>query len=72
MISNEEDWQEADIPQLAVKALTEAHRRAIEAGHPLVLVKQGCLVRQGASGITVLKQLPARNRVAARTKLARS
>ncbi len=72
MATNEADRQESEIPKLVVKALTAAHYRAVQAGHPLVLVKNGALVRLEASKTTLLKQLPARKKVTIRTKTARS
>lgn len=63
------DREEDNVPELAVAALTAAHRRAVQAGHPQVLVRNGQLVRITSSGITVLKQLPSRYKVAIRKKI---
>jgi hypothetical protein len=64
----EEDKQEGRIPELAVDVLTAASRRAAHEGRPLVLVKNGCLVRIEDSRITKLKQLPARKKVTIRVR----
>jgi hypothetical protein len=67
----DDDRQDADVPELAVQALTAAHQRALQAGRPLVLVRNGQLVRIDSTGVTVLKQLPARKKVAVRKKSVR-
>lgn len=64
----EEDQQEAGIPERAVNALTAASWRAAERGYPLVLAKNGYLVRIEGSRVTRLKQLPARKKVTVRIK----
>lgn len=71
MATNKADQREAEVPELAVKTLNTAHDRAVQAGHPLVLVKKGVLVRFGATGTIMLNQLPARKKVTIRTKTAR-
>lgn len=58
------DPGEADVPALAVQALTAAGQRARAAGHPLVEVRDGQLVRIEGTTVTVLRQLPGRQRVA--------
>lgn len=63
---------ESDVPALAVKALTAAHRRALVAGRTLIFVRNGQLIRVGPAGTTVLRQLPARKKVATRTQSAKS
>jgi hypothetical protein len=63
MAAIEDDPHEAGIPELAAHALTAASRRAAQAGRPVVLAKDGVLVRIDQSGTTVLKQLPARLKV---------
>jgi hypothetical protein len=68
----EDDRLDAAVPELAVEALSAAYRRALQAGHTLVFVKDGVLVRRGASGITELKKIPARQKVSTRTKKAKS
>lgn len=57
------DCDEADVPALAVEALAAAQRRARAAGHPLVQVQDGQLVRIEGAAVTVLKRLPGRQRV---------
>lgn len=64
----DEDQQEAGVPELAVKALTAAQHRAAAAGHPLVLVRNGWLVRVLGSNTVFLKELPPRRKVSVRTK----
>jgi hypothetical protein len=68
----DDESQEADVPQLAVKALTEAHQRALAAGQTLVLVRDGRLIRITNDEVVVLKKLPDRKKVAVRTKTAQS
>ena len=67
MTAIEEDEEETGVPELAVKALTAASRRAAKAGHPRILVKDRLLVRIDCHGTTVLKKLPPRKKVAIRT-----
>lgn len=62
------DEQERDVPQRAVRALTEANRRAVAAGHPVVLVRDGQLIRLIGNQVIVLKSVPGRKRVAVRVK----
>jgi hypothetical protein len=64
----QEEQLEADVPALAVKALTAAQRRAAQAGHPQVLVRDGRLVQVTPTGTTELRTLGARRKVAARRK----
>ena len=63
-----EDEQEADVPQRAVRALTEAHRRAVAAGHPVVLVQDGKLIRRVGDQVIVLKTMRGRKKVTVRVK----
>jgi hypothetical protein len=72
MTLHDEDRLDAAVPELAVEALSAAYRRALQAGHTLVYVKDGVLVRRAPSGVTVLKQLPARQKVSTRIKKAAS
>lgn len=59
------------VPDQAVKGLDDATRRARQAGLPVVVVRQGRLVRLGPDGELVLKELPTRRKVAVRRKAAR-
>jgi hypothetical protein len=68
MTDNETDEQENGVPEQAVQALTAAQQRASLAGHPVVLVQNGFLVRIDRSGTTVLRQLPARKKYKIRTR----
>lgn len=61
MAMTEEDRQDADVPVMALEALKAAQVRAQQAGHPLVLVRDGQLVRICGDTVTVLKQLPQTN-----------
>jgi type I restriction enzyme S subunit len=67
-MQNAEDAKdEAEVVQLAVQALTEAQQRAVKAGHPIVCVQNGVLVRLEPNGTrTELKNLPARQRITLR------
>ena len=60
------------VPDLAVRALTEASRRTRATGRPVVLVVDGQLIRITAEGTTVLRSLPSRVKVETRTKRATS
>jgi hypothetical protein len=72
MPTGEDDRQDADVPELAVKALTSAHRRALEAGRTLVLVRNDWLIRIHSDGtVQMFRQLPARKKVVNRTKVVR-
>lgn len=62
MSTTEEDRQDADVPVMALEALKAAQLRARLAGHPLVLVRNGQLVRICGDTVTVLKQLPAQSK----------
>jgi hypothetical protein len=55
------DALDADVPELAVRALNAAFERARSAGHELVYVEQGRLVRRLRDGTIIeLKTLPSR------------
>jgi hypothetical protein len=58
------------VPDQAVKGLNEASRRARDSGRPVVVVRDGQLVRLCAGEVVVLKNLPARRKVAVRRKVA--
>lgn len=62
---------DVDIPAQAVKGLDEASRRARESGRPVVVIRDGQLVRLHAGEVVVLKKLPARRKVVGRRKVAR-
>jgi hypothetical protein len=72
MSTIDRDPTEGEITQLAVQALTAAHRRAVASGRPVLEVVDGALVRKGPSGVTVLKKLPPRKKVTVRLKRASS
>ncbi len=59
------------VPAEAVQGLDEASRRTREAGRPVVVVRNGQLVRLQAGEVVVLKKLPARRKVVVRRKVAR-
>jgi hypothetical protein len=59
------------VPDQAVKGLDEASRRARASGRPVVVVRDGQLVRLDRGEVVVLKKLPARRKVAVRRKVAR-
>lgn len=54
------------VPAEAVRGLDEATRRTRDAGRPVVVVRDGHLVRLGAGEVVILKKLPARRKVAGR------
>jgi hypothetical protein len=64
----DEDHHDEQVPELAVQALTAAHRRAVAAGHPVVFVRAGQLVRLQGNQITVLKPIRGRQKIAFRVK----
>jgi len=57
-----------DISELAVRGLTEATAQAQASGHPVVLLKDGKLVRITAEGEVILKQIPPRFKVGERKR----
>ncbi len=57
------DEQDADVPEQAIRALSAAHRRALNAGRTLVLVHNGQLVRVTPQGRTVIGEAPAKQKV---------
>ncbi len=60
----EEAQDEAEVIQQAIQALRAAQQRAVKAGHPIVCVQNGVLVRLEADGTrTELKKLPARRQI---------
>lgn len=66
----EADPQEAEVAQMAVRALSDAQRHARASGRPVVVVVDGELVRVGPAGRTVIKRLAPRRRVLVRSKQA--
>jgi hypothetical protein len=66
-----EDRLDADVPELALRALDEASRRAAEAGRTQVVVRGNQLVRISPAGVEVLKELPPRPRSPVRQKVIR-
>ena len=69
MSTSDEDLQDADVPIQAVKGLNEASSRARSSGRPVVVVRQRQLIQVSAAGTIVLKELPARRKVAVRQKV---
>lgn len=72
MPEDEFDHLESDVPQKAVDALNAAHQQAMKMEYPLILVRNGQLIRATGDTITVLKTLPARKKVTVLQKSARS
>lgn len=64
--------QELIAPELAVRALTIAHRRARASGRPVTVVVQGKLVHISPLGSIDLKNLPPRVKVSVRKKRAKT
>ncbi len=64
------DSNEADVTESAVQALNIATRRAIHSGLPILVVIDSTLVRLDLSGMTVVRKLPPRRKVATRLKRA--
>lgn len=63
-----DDEQDKNVPEQAVRALTEAHRRAIAAGHAVVMIQGGYLVRREGNQVTVLKPIRGRRKANTRVK----
>ena len=63
MTNSEADLEEADVPELALVGLNEAHERAKNSGLPLVFVRNDQLIRIENGVVTVLKQMPPRKKV---------
>ena len=72
MADTQPENQDADVPELAVQALTAAHRRAAAAGRTLIVVRNGQLLRISPTETVILRQLPARKKVGDRIKFAKS
>ena len=68
MTPHDLDDEDADVPEMAIRGLYEAHQRAIAAGHPVVIVQGHQLVRLEGDIVTVLKTLPERKKVTNRVK----
>jgi hypothetical protein len=71
MTDHDDDQQESDVPEIAVQVLTDASKRAAQAGRPRVVVKDGMLVRIENDDTTVLKKMPNRKKATARSKKRR-
>ncbi|CAN5526661.1 hypothetical protein BH11PLA2_BH11PLA2_47280 [soil metagenome] len=65
---NATNSEDADVPDLAVKGLNEATRKARQAGE-IVVVREGSLLRitQDAK-VEVVRAVPGRKKVTVRTK----
>lgn len=68
MTTIDQDALDANVPELAVQALTEANRRAVAAGHPIGLVRGSQLIRCEGDQEIVLKEILGRKKVAFRVK----
>lgn len=71
-MTNTEDEAANDFVRQAVAGLSAASRKAASAGHTLILVKDGRLIRRGLNGVEMLRVLPKRPKVATRVKKAKS
>ena len=72
MTLQEEEVLDNAIPTLAVKALSAASKRALQAGRTIVFVKNHRLIRKGPDGDVVLKIVPGRLNVKVNRKSANS
>ena len=63
MTLEEEDILDADIPMQALAGLAAASARARAAGLPIVVVRDGNLVRIEGDTVTVIKPMPPRVKV---------
>lgn len=65
----DDERQEADVPELAVRALTAAQQRARQLGRVIVVMRDRELSRVSPDGtVEVLRTLPPRKKVARRVK----
>lgn len=67
---DDEELTDADL-HAVLDALSAAQRRAHESGRPVVVVENGKLVRRAPGEYTVLLELPPRQVVADRIKIAK-
>jgi len=67
----DDESQDADVPAMAIQGLVAAQQRAVAAGHPIVLVRNGQLVRIVDGQTTVLKSVLPREKVAVRIKIVK-
>jgi hypothetical protein len=58
-----DDLEDADVPEQALAGLRAAQERARQTGHPMVLVRDGKLIRVQGDSVVVLKDLPGWKRV---------
>ena len=73
MTDDEQDaLDDVEVPQMAVKALDEAHRRAVASGRPVLVIVDGKLIEIRGSTRTVLGEGPRRHKVSCRVKRASS
>ena len=71
MTDLDSEADEAEVIRMALKALSAAQRRALESGRPVVMVKDGNLVRVEGANVIVLKTLPPRRKITIRVKQAK-
>lgn len=72
MSPTEEDQLDADVPTQALQALQAAHDQAVQAGYPLVVVRNGQLVRVCGDSVTIIKSVPGRKKVSFQGQTATS
>jgi hypothetical protein len=63
MSPNDDDVQDADVPELAIQALAQAQHEATRANLPQVLMRDGFLLRIQGESVTILKRLAGRKQV---------
>lgn len=62
--------EDADVPVRAVQALNDATRKALEAGQPVVMVRDRQLIRIVGGVVEVLKELPPLKTATVRSHVA--
>ena len=73
MTADEEDALDAiEVPQMALKALDEAHRRAVASGRPVIVAIGGQLIEIQGDRRTLIKEIPLPHKVDCRSKRAKS
>lgn len=71
MTDEELDELDRDVPEMALKALDEATKRALQSGCDVVLVENNQLVKITPTGKTVLRDMPPRVKASSRFKRAK-
>jgi len=63
---NDDDADELEVARMAVEGLRKAQQKALASGHPIIIGRDGWLVRIENGQVTRLRRLPERKPVANR------